>query len=407
MADEWPTTDIITDDTGSQIDCKLLKERREGKFEGEENVEWQHRSVDTSSEDSTFTTNEYGSVLSDADRERSSASSVISEKFEDQTFEGEEVDENDDETTFWNEVLAAEAERALERANIPHPNCFFDDSNRFGPNITILSSTSSHTNEEIAVKAAAKALERFPANKMLAARMIKKQCEERLNGAWHCIVSEGDVGFFSRNDEHIHFTFRRSTVYMFPHHCYEPGEMRIRRLKNPDSSVMEIQIPESVDVIANGMNLERQQYAIRLAINAIAKYGSKCNNAFIAEKIVDGFEEIYGAHFHCAVSDKDIGCHVRYDPDNIIFFNFDGLTICLFKQNPTNEDPFTSLHPLRERKISGVLVPLKQQRRQYVIKSGMDPETLQLAIVFTQTAISESEDRIRIQTCWSISLHSG
>uniref|UniRef100_A0A914S7A1 Uncharacterized protein n=1 Tax=Parascaris equorum TaxID=6256 RepID=A0A914S7A1_PAREQ len=122
MADEWPTTDIITDDTGSQIDCKPLKERREGKFEGEENVEWQHRS--------------------------------------DQTFEGEEVDENDDETTFWNEVLAAEAERALERANIPHPNCFFDDSNRFGPNITMLSSTSSHTNEEIAVKAAAKALER-------------------------------------------------------------------------------------------------------------------------------------------------------------------------------------------------------------------------------------------------------
>lgn len=158
MADEWPTSDIITDDTGSQIDCKPLKERTEEKFEGEENVEWQRRSIETSSEGSTFTTNESGSVLSDADRERSSASSVISEKLDDQTFEGEEVDESDDEA-YWNEVLAAEAERALERAHIPHPNFFFDDSNRFGPNITILSSTSSHANEEIAVKAAARAIE--------------------------------------------------------------------------------------------------------------------------------------------------------------------------------------------------------------------------------------------------------
>lgn len=124
-------------------------------------------------------------------------------------------------------------------------------------------------------------------------------------------------------------------------------------------------------------------------IDVVYRYGSEYNNAFIAEKIVDGFEEIYGAHFHCAVSDKDIGCHIRYDPDNIIIFSIDGLTICLFKQNPINEDPFTSLHPLRERKISGVLVPLKQPRRQYVIKSGMNAEMLQLAIIIAQRAISE------------------
>ncbi|VDM41698.1 unnamed protein product [Toxocara canis] len=391
MADDWPTDDIITHDAEEQIRCKPLKERKKEKFETEENTDWRRRSVETPSEGSTLTTNESSSVISDADRERSYASSVISDKLDDQTFEGEEVSESDEEA-YWNEILAAEAERALERAHIAHPTFFDDDSNRYGPNVTIISSSTSGSNEEFAIKAAAKTFQQLPADMMIMARIIKKQCEEKFGNPWHCIVADGNVGFYSRNDEHTHFTFKKTTVYMFRHQSYEPDDVRIRRLSNQDSAVMAIEIPDRVTVMANGMNREKREYALRLAIDAIATCGTDKDNSRIAERIVDRFEQVYGSHFHCAVTDANLGYHVLYDPDNIILFRIGDLTICLFKENFNEDDPFISVHPFHERKNSGVLVPLVTLRRNYVVKNGMHSQMLQFAVSIAQKAISEKYD---------------
>ncbi|VDK66479.1 unnamed protein product [Anisakis simplex] len=295
MADDWRPNETLSEERESQqpeqAQCKPLKESNNEKFDHEENStdDWRRRPLnDTPSEGSLVaTSNESGSTVSDADRERSSESSVISERYDDRTFEGEELDEGYEEKaineadfeadeefvdeSYWNEILAKEAEQALQRSHISHPAFFLDDSTRFGPNVTVLSSTTSNDNLEFAIKTAAKTLERYANNQMLQARLIKKHCEEQFGTFWHCVTTSGNMAVFSRNEEHIHFVFKQTTIYLFRHEPYEPDAAHIKRMKNPDKTVMQIPLPSSdqCTIITNGMNLEKQQYAIRLAINAL------------------------------------------------------------------------------------------------------------------------------------------
>ncbi|KAL3985701.1 Dynein light chain type 1 family protein [Acanthocheilonema viteae] len=87
----------------------------------------------------------------------------------------------------------------------------------------------------------------------------------------------------------------------------------------------------NAQIIASGMDAEKQQYAVQCANEAIAQHSNQ--NMAMAQYIMSHFEDRYGSTWHCIVSDGSLGFYVRYDPSNHIYFSLGSITIFLFKNN--------------------------------------------------------------------------
>uniref|UniRef100_A0A0R3RX33 Dynein light chain n=1 Tax=Elaeophora elaphi TaxID=1147741 RepID=A0A0R3RX33_9BILA len=85
----------------------------------------------------------------------------------------------------------------------------------------------------------------------------------------------------------------------------------------------------NAQILATGMDAEKQQYAVQCANEAIAQHSNQ--NMAIAQYIMSHFEERYGSPWHCFVSDGTLGFYVRYDASNHIYFSLGSITVFLFK----------------------------------------------------------------------------
>ncbi|VDO21446.1 unnamed protein product, partial [Brugia timori] len=62
---------------------------------------------------------------------------------------------------------------------------------------------------------------RHPSQNMAMAQYIMSHFEERYGSAWHCIVSDGNLGFYVRYDpsNHIYFFIGSTTIFLFKNEC--------------------------------------------------------------------------------------------------------------------------------------------------------------------------------------------
>ncbi|EFO28186.1 hypothetical protein LOAG_00288 [Loa loa] len=123
-------------------------------------------------------------------------------------------------------------------------------------------------------------------------------------------------------------------------HSFPVGTIQVN-LAGPVQNIMSD--PQSIDdpnpnigaemgnaqVIASGMDAEKQQFAVQCANEAIAQHSNQ--NMAVAQYIMSNFEERYGSPWHCVVSDGSLGFYVRYDPSNHIYFSIGATTIFLFQ----------------------------------------------------------------------------
>ncbi|VDM06848.1 unnamed protein product [Wuchereria bancrofti] len=177
-----------------------------------------------------------------------------------------------------------------------------------GPEVCQIIATGMNTEmQQYASLLASEALTQFPNQMMAIARHIMMNFEERYGPAWCCVVSNGQLGFYLR--------FVQS-IMSNPQSIDDP---------NPNSGI-EI---GNAQIIASGMDTEKQQYAIQCANEAIMQHPSQ--NMAMAQYIMSHFEERYGSAWHCIVSDGNLGFYIRYDPSNHIYFFIGSTTIFLFK----------------------------------------------------------------------------
>ncbi|VDN08503.1 unnamed protein product [Thelazia callipaeda] len=71
--------------------------------------------------------------------------------------------------------------------------------------------------QQLAISLAGEALTQFQNNLMLVSRHVMMNFEQRFGQVWHCIVSEGNLGFYMRYDpeNHIYFTFEKYTFFLY------------------------------------------------------------------------------------------------------------------------------------------------------------------------------------------------
>ncbi|VDK76891.1 unnamed protein product [Litomosoides sigmodontis] len=163
--------------------------------------------------------------------------------------------------------------------------------------------------QQYASSLASEALTQFPNHVMAIARHIMVNFEERYGPPWGCTVSDGQLGFSLRQIQKENIMSDAQAI------------------NDPDAS-QGIEIGNA-QIIASGMDAEKQRYAVQCGNEAVAQHSNQ--NMAIAQYIMSHFEEKYGPSWHCIVSDGSLGFFVRYDPTDHIYFSLESLTVFLFK----------------------------------------------------------------------------
>uniref|UniRef100_A0A915Q4L9 Dynein light chain n=1 Tax=Setaria digitata TaxID=48799 RepID=A0A915Q4L9_9BILA len=98
----------------------------------------------------------------------------------------------------------------------PSPNCATEFSNA-----QIIASGMDEEKQQFAVQCANEAISQHPNQNMAMAQYIMAHFEERYGAPWHCIVSDGSLGFFVRYDQsnHIYFAIGSITIFLFKNQC--------------------------------------------------------------------------------------------------------------------------------------------------------------------------------------------
>ncbi|KAK6108704.1 Dynein light chain type 1 family protein [Brugia pahangi] len=199
-----------------------------------------------------------------------------------------------------------------------------------GPEVCQIIATGMNTEmQQYASLLASEALTQFPNQMMAIARHIMMNFEERYGPVWCCAVSNGQLGFYLRYDRenHIYFTLSRHTIFLYKSGFVQSIMSDPQSIEDPNPNP-DIETGNA-QIIASGMDTEKQQYAIQCANEAIMQHPSQ--NMAMAQYIMSHFEERYGSAWHCIVSDGNLGFYVRYDPSNHIYFFIGSTTIFLFK----------------------------------------------------------------------------
>ncbi|VDN08504.1 unnamed protein product [Thelazia callipaeda] len=75
--------------------------------------------------------------------------------------------------------------------------------------------------QEYAIQCANEAIAEHSGQNMAIAQYIMSHFEEKYDSPWHCVVSDGNLGFFVRYDasNHIYFTVGPITIFLFKNQC--------------------------------------------------------------------------------------------------------------------------------------------------------------------------------------------
>ncbi|VDM38476.1 unnamed protein product [Toxocara canis] len=150
---------------------------------------------------------------------------------------------------------------------------------------------------------------------------------ERYGAPFHCIVSDGHLGFYGHYDpeRYIYFAVKNLTVLLFRHLEDSAPPVRTEEYVPPEEK------PEDVRIAASGMTPQMTQCAVQLAKEGLEKYPDE--KMHIAQHVVTGFEEWFGVPYHCILSDGQLGFNVGYDANNHAYFGVGPITVFLFRNN--------------------------------------------------------------------------
>ncbi|KHN83915.1 hypothetical protein Tcan_12328 [Toxocara canis] len=182
--------------------------------------------------------------------------------------------------------------------------------------------------QDFSIATAQEGLEQsFENEKMRMAQYLRNAFEERYGAPFHCIVSDGHLGFYGHYDpeRYIYFAVKNLTVLLFRHLEDSAPPVRTEEYVPPEEK------PEDVRIAASGMTPQMTQCAVQLAKEGLEKYPDE--KMHIAQHVVTGFEEWFGVPYHCILSDGQLGFNVGYDANNHAYFGVGPITVFLFRNN--------------------------------------------------------------------------
>uniref|UniRef100_A0A915B437 Dynein light chain n=1 Tax=Parascaris univalens TaxID=6257 RepID=A0A915B437_PARUN len=223
---------------------------------------------------------------------------------------------------------------------------------------------------------------------MHLAQHIMMNFEGKYGTAWHCIATDGDLGFFMHYDTHIHLCVGSAIIGLFKLLDVDKSSHTSMPLVSPDPYVMNKPIPSDLRVIKSGMRHDQQQYAIGLAVSAAERFTN--DRMGMARYVVIGFEHVYGAPFHCVASSSHLlGFYVHNDANNYTYFRVAGVTFVLFRQQhqlgEVTSPPPGGAQPMDERTTQSIEYPGDAR----IISSGMPKDAQDFAISTTQAGLEQ------------------
>ncbi|CAG9535452.1 unnamed protein product [Cercopithifilaria johnstoni] len=98
----------------------------------------------------------------------------------------------------------------------PNPNCGTEIANA-----RITASGMDTEKQQYAVQCANEAIAQHSNHNMAIAQYIMSHFEDKYGSPWHCIVSDGNLGFYARYDptNHIYFSLGPITIFLFKNQC--------------------------------------------------------------------------------------------------------------------------------------------------------------------------------------------
>uniref|UniRef100_A0A915B2D3 Dynein light chain n=1 Tax=Parascaris univalens TaxID=6257 RepID=A0A915B2D3_PARUN len=227
-------------------------------------------------------------------------------------------------------------------------------------------------------------LSKYPNEKMIIAHYITARFAAQYGGNWHCVVSDGRLGYEVRHhsEDHIFFSVGSLTILLFREEDVKNATIKSSLLK-PRKLSTSMQLPTKI--ISSCMDMEMQQFAVTVAVQGIEmKFADE--KMQIARLLMRHFDERFGARWHCIVGDQPLGFYVRYDQQNYLYFIVEPLTILLFKHQ---KEKLLSEETSEETKGAALMEGEGDTNKEVcVIDSGLDKSMDEKATLFAREAVN-------------------